>query len=256
MILARQLSKRYRQHRANRSVAIAALDVEIASGSTTAVFGSNGSGKSTLLALLAGQIKSYEGTLNIQGIEAPAHVLQHPVGYATDEPLFHPHLTVHQLLMFVGKLQGLSSGQAAEKTASLTELGLEELLHTPYSALSKGMKQRVNLAQSLVTRSSLIIWDEPTTALDWHYTNQVTNLFHRMKSEGKTVIFSSHDLDLIHQVADTVLHLEKGSIRYCGPVANWGSNVFSHTPPNEAPLVEKISRIRQQQKETGSEDRI
>lgn len=248
MIKAHQLAKHYRANKNSSremQAALAGIEFEIDTGATTAVFGENGSGKSTLLSLLSGQFTNYRGSLLINGVAAPKHLQAHPLGYAGESAQFPDHLTVTDILKFVANLQGLSGENLNQKLQFVYgHLDLSDFHQRCFGELSKGMKQRVNLAQSLMTESDYIIWDEPTSGLDWRFSETVLKLLQKLQSKNRTIVYSSHDLDLIEKTADTVLHLDSGKIRYNGSFQGWESSLSSEKSKPEASLIRQLHRLK------------
>jgi len=230
MILTENLTKVFPTPNHDRldHPALDGINLEINVGECISVIGQNGSGKSTLLSILSGQIQKFEGGATIFGMRVPDYVRKHSVAYASEQAHFPPHWTVNQLMKRIGRLHRLTEARYEEKTEHLIEaFELRRWLHSPLGALSKGMRQRVNLAQSLISESPLVIWDEPTSGLDWVFTDLVERQMHALIEQKKTLLFSSHDLRLARNVAKRLIHLREGQLRYTGEFISW--EVFLHT---------------------------
>lgn len=245
MIRIHNLSKSYPLSRLGRkdagSIALHPLSAVIPQGSVSIIVGQNGSGKSTFLSLLAGQISHYQGTLEIDGKPAPDHTRSAPVSYAAEIAHFPPHWSVRQVLQFVGMLQGLSSREmqvALDRVC--TKLELTDSLNHLFGTLSKGMRQRVNLAQSLLSRSPLVIWDEPVSGLDWVLIERVKNMILELKAAGVTVVLSSHDLCLVRETAEFILHLHEGQLRYQGDIEGWRRFLVDSSLSSDQSLLRKL----------------
>ncbi len=243
MIHIKDLKKRYPSQSKGvaDSIALRGLSIDIQQGETIVVIGQNGSGKSTLLSLLSGQIDTYEGTLEVFDQPAPGFTRKYPVAYAAEQARFNPYWSVRQLFQFVGRIQNLSKETIFELIEdTCLQFQLEDLLDHTFDSLSKGMRQRVNLAQSLITQSNLIVWDEPTSGLDWIFTDLVEQQIFKLKEQGRTVIISSHDLHLARNICDRIVYLKYGQLKYAGTFIGWDQYLNLSRDPLEKRLVSQL----------------
>ena len=244
MIITEDLTKVFPSpsHDRQDHPALDGIKIDISVGEVISIIGQNGSGKSTLLSILGGQIHDYEGKATIFGMDAIDFVRKHPVSYASEQAVFPPHWTVQQLMQRIARIQRLSKEVFDEKYHELViDFQLGRWIKSPLRALSKGMRQRVNLAQSLLSESELIIWDEPTSGLDWVFTDLVEEQIHKLKSQRKTLLFSTHDLKLARSVANRLIHLREGNLRFAGEFIPWEVFLHTHGEPSEARLLKTAS---------------
>jgi ABC-2 type transport system ATP-binding protein len=186
-------------------VALDHLDLQIRPGEVFGLLGPNGSGKSTTLKLLLGLISPSEGEARVFGLPPDSIEARRRVGFLPENPYFYGFLTGDETLRFYGKLCGLSGRRLEERSAELIDLvGLQNGRERPLRSYSKGMLQRIGLAQALIHDPDLLFLDEPTAGVDPLGSAQIRDLILRLKKMGKTVIFSSHLLEQVQEVADRV----------------------------------------------------
>lgn len=193
------------------------LDLTVSRGERVALLGHNGAGKSTLFLLLAGLQEQWSGTLTLAGTPvSPKERLQLRRHIAlvlqnSNYQLFTP--SVEEELAFGLKNLGLQGPELQQRLEELLDLyELQPLRHRPPHQLSEGQKKWVALAAILATEPEVILLDEPTAALDQRYTRRVLQLLDRLSLEGKTIILSTHDMELANQFAQRVLLLEQGKL--------------------------------------------
>jgi ABC-2 type transport system ATP-binding protein len=186
-------------------VALDHLDLQIRPGEAFGLLGPNGSGKSTTIKLLLGLISPNEGEARVFGLAPDSLEARRRVGFLPENPYFYGFLTGDETLRFFGKLCGLSGKKLEARIEELIELvGLQNGRERPLRSYSKGMLQRIGLAQALVHDPDLLFLDEPTAGVDPQGSAQIRDLILRLKKAGKTVIFSSHLLEQVQEVADRV----------------------------------------------------
>ncbi|MFS0788662.1 ABC transporter ATP-binding protein [Shouchella sp. 1P09AA] len=187
------------------------INVSFKRGTVNAICGGNGAGKTSLLSLLTGMISPSAGTLLFNGKEVKGSLalFQKSISYMPDHLAFPDTLTAREMLSFLGKLSANPSGEIEEM---LEKVGLENELKTPIKHYSKGMQQRLNLAQCLLRQSSLIFMDEPTNGLDPYWVVRMKEMVEELKEQGKTIILSTHTLSFVEDLADSILFLQKGSL--------------------------------------------
>lgn len=186
-------------------VALDHLDLQIRPGEVFGLLGPNGSGKSTTIKLLLGLISPNEGEARVFGLPPESIEARRRVGFLPENPYFYGFLNGDETLRFFGKLCGLSGAKLAARIEELIELvGLQNGRERPLRAYSKGMLQRIGLAQALIHDPDLLFLDEPTAGVDPQGSAQIRDMILRLKKMGKTVIFSSHLLEQVQEVADRV----------------------------------------------------
>lgn len=205
------LTKRY-----GEVVAIRDVSLTVARGEVVGLIGPNGAGKSTLLSMLAGLLVPDEGTAAIDGVRAdsPGGVARRRLGFVAGDTRLYSRLTVREVLHFFGALHGLRGAElddAVRKTAE--ELALTPLFDRRCDSLSSGQEQRTNLARALVHDPSILILDEPTTALDVASQRFVLEVIERAQQAGRAVLLASHMMGEVERVADRVVVLDGGTIR-------------------------------------------
>jgi ABC-2 type transport system ATP-binding protein len=186
-------------------VALDHLDLQIKPGEVFGLLGPNGSGKSTTLKLLLGLIVPSEGEARVFGLPPESLDARRRVGFLPENPYFYGFLNGDETLRFYGKLCGVTGAALDKRIEELIELvGLQNGRERPLRSYSKGMLQRIGLAQALIHDPDLLFLDEPTAGVDPLGSAQIRDLILRLKKMGKTVIFSSHLLEQVQEVADRV----------------------------------------------------
>ena len=209
MITARALTKHYGDFPALDGVTFDLGDAQI-----LGVIGHNGAGKTTLLKIMAGLISPTAGDLTIDGIDVVRRPLdlKRNLGYLPEESRLYETMTADAYLTFFGEIYGLSG--AAIRTRSddlLAELALDPG-GKKIGELSKGMKRKVAIARSLMHDPGLLIYDEPTSGLDPMTSRSVLDYVSGLRGQGKTVIFSAHNLFQVEEICDLVLILRRGKV--------------------------------------------
>lgn len=193
------------------------LDYQLSSGKILALCGGNGAGKSTLIRLITGLMKPTTGQVTINGFTRKEDNKQFlkQFGYMPDEFQFQKSMTTKETMNFYSKIKNISKTRYEEV---LVEVGLHHRLNEKVGNFSKGMNQRLLLAQALLANPRLLILDEPTNGLDPYWVNQFCELMINAKEKGQTIIFSTHDLHVAEKVADEVMFLGNGKVMSKGPV--------------------------------------
>jgi ABC-2 type transport system ATP-binding protein len=186
-------------------VALDHLDLQIKQGEVYGLLGPNGSGKSTTLKLLLGLIVPSEGEARVFGLPPDSLDARRRVGFLPENPYFYAFLNGDETLRFYGKLCGVTGRRLEKRIEELIDLvGLQNGRERPLRSYSKGMLQRIGLAQALIHDPDLLFLDEPTAGVDPLGSAQIRDLIMRLKKMGKTVVFSSHLLEQVQEVADRV----------------------------------------------------
>jgi ABC-2 type transport system ATP-binding protein len=188
-------------------VAVDSLDLTIAAGEIYALLGPNGAGKTTTLRMICGLLKPDEGRIEIAGIDALARPLdaKRIMAWLPDEPLLYDRLTPLEYLEFVAGLWSVPTGLARERAeALLTELGLWPHRGELCEGFSRGMRQKTALAGALLHDPELLIMDEPLSGLDAAASRQVKDLLRARALAGRTVILTTHVLEVAERLADRI----------------------------------------------------
>jgi ABC-2 type transport system ATP-binding protein len=202
----RELSKRY-----GGTVALAGVDLEVQPGELVGLLGPNGAGKSTLVKIACGLVRASAGDARVVGEPAGSAAARATIGYLAELFRFPEWLRADELLTLHQRLAG-SDGGPAERRELLELVGLADATDTKVGAMSKGMQQRLGIAQALVGAPRLLMLDEPTSALDPVGRRIVRDLLLELKSRGVAVLLNSHLLSEIERVCDRVAILVGGRI--------------------------------------------
>ncbi|WP_211745863.1 ABC transporter ATP-binding protein [Paenibacillus sp. Marseille-Q4541] len=191
---------------------ISDVSLQIEQGECAVLMGHNGSGKSTLLRLLAGLIYPTQGRILRQAAQGKEKSFNRETGYAIDR-LPWVHFTAEEYLLAMGYIQGLDKKTILTQTNTWFELfGLMEDRNQPLASYSKGMKQKVNVMQSLLGNPELVLLDEPLSGLDRKSQKQLIQLLFEHKKRGTTLVCASHETLIIQELADNVVELQRGNL--------------------------------------------
>jgi ABC-2 type transport system ATP-binding protein len=197
--------------RRTKLVALRGLNLEVAPGQVYGLLGPNGSGKSTTLKIILGLVAATTGTTKIFGRDSREVRSREGVGFLPENPYFYKYLTGQETLRFYGKLCGLSGAKLKARTNELLDLvRLQEARDRRLGGYSKGMLQRIGLAQSLIQEPKLVVLDEPTAGVDPAGSREIRNLILALKGRGITVLLSSHLLAQVQEICDRVGILAHG----------------------------------------------
>lgn len=198
-----QVSKRF-----GRQTAVNQVDLHLAAGECVGLAGHNGAGKSTLMKLILGLIRPDEGSVELFGapVSNAAHI-RRQIGYLPETVALHPSLTGKETLDFYAKLKGTDLSQ---NRALLERVGIAQSAHKRVGAYSKGMRQRLALAQALLGEPKLLLLDEPTTGLDPASRQMFYQIINELKQRGATVLLSTHALAELDGHADRIVVMKNG----------------------------------------------
>jgi ABC-2 type transport system ATP-binding protein len=186
-------------------VAVDDLSLQVSAGEVYGLIGPNGSGKSTTMKVLLGLISPSAGKASIFGLDSGDTASRGSVGFLPENPYFYKYLTGSETLAFYGKLCGLSRKEIRERSDELLEMvDLTGARDRRLGGYSKGMLQRIGLAQALVGDPRLVVLDEPTAGVDPAGSRKIRDLVLELKGRGITVILSSHLLEQVQEVCDEV----------------------------------------------------
>jgi ABC-2 type transport system ATP-binding protein len=197
--------------------ALDGLNLGVEKGEVFGLLGPNGAGKTTTLKILLRLVFPTSGTARILGRELDDVAMHARVGYLPENPYFYDHLTAQEFMNYAGEMFGLRRAERQGRIDRLLErLGLAESRHLPLCKFSKGMVQRVGIAQALINDPELIFLDEPMSGLDPLGRREVRDLILELKGEGKTIFFSTHILSDAEMLCDRVGILNRGRLEGCG----------------------------------------
>ncbi|MFQ5901563.1 MAG: ATP-binding cassette domain-containing protein [Thermodesulfobacteriota bacterium] len=220
MIRTESLTKIFKVgFRGRRVTAINGLDLEVHEGDIFGFLGPNGAGKTTTLKLLMGLIYPTSGRAWLMDEEVGNVSVKKAIGFLPETPYFYEYLTGGEFLNFYGQLFGLEKVERKERIRRLfVKVGLKGTEDRQLRRYSKGMIQRVGIAQALINDPKLVILDEPMSGLDPIGRKEVRDIILGLKDEGKTVFFSTHILPDVEMICDRVGILIRGSLRNVGPL--------------------------------------
>jgi ABC-2 type transport system ATP-binding protein len=184
-------------------------------GEITGYLGPNGSGKSTTLKMITALIEPSDGAILFDGqpIQRDLNAYKQRMGYVPEEPHLYAHLSGLEYLVMVGQLRNLPARPTADRIDGLLRLfGLHGDRHSPISAYSKGMRQKILLSAALLHNPDLILLDEPFSGLDVGTGLVLRSLIQELAARGKVVLFSSHDLEIVERVCSHVVILHRAKI--------------------------------------------
>src|ERR1035437_197781 len=203
------------------TAALKKLTLDVQPGEVFGFLGPNGAGKTTTMNVLLGFVQPTSGAASLFGIDVLQPIARQRIGYLPELTYYYKFLTAEELLRFYAKIFGLARAEADKRIANLLKLvELESATTRPIKSYSKGMQQRVGLAQSLINNPDLLILDEPTSGLDPLGRMKVREIIQRLKNEGKTVFFASHELGEVETVCDRVAIVHQGELKAVGTVAD------------------------------------
>ncbi len=233
VIATRGLTKRY-----GVFPAVDGLDLSIFAGEVFGILGPNGSGKTTTILMLLGLTEPTAGTVEVLGFDPLRQPLavKKRVGYLPDAVGFYDNLTARENLAYTARLAGLAGTESIARIAmALDRVGLARVADSRVGTYSRGMRQRLGIAEVLMKDARIAILDEPTSGLDPQATQELLDLIAELKREGMTIVLSSHLLGLVQSICDRVALFRKGRIGIVGRVDELARQVLGG---NHVVLVE------------------
>src|SRR5215831_9838811 len=204
-----------------KKVAVKDLNLQVRAGEVFGFLGPNGAGKTTTMNVLLGFVNATSGDAYLFGVNVQEPIARQRIGYLPELTYYYKFLTAEELLRFYARIFGIPRAEADRRIDQLLKLvELEHARKRPIKSYSKGMQQRAGLAQALINNPDLLILDEPTSGLDPLGRMKVREIIQRLKNEGKTVFFSSHELGEVETVCDRVAILNQGELKAEGRVAD------------------------------------
>jgi ABC-2 type transport system ATP-binding protein len=200
-------------------VALAGLSLSVNQGEVFGFLGPNGAGKTTTMNVLLGFVNPSGGAAYLFGVNVRDPIARQRIGYLPELTYYYKFLTAEELLRFYARIFKIPSAEAESRIDRVLKLvELDHARKRPIKTYSKGMQQRVGLTQALINHPDLLILDEPTSGLDPLGRMKVREIIQRLKEEGKTVFFSSHELGEVETVCDRVAILHDGQLKVVGRV--------------------------------------
>ncbi|WP_455244330.1 ABC transporter ATP-binding protein [Petrachloros mirabilis] len=231
-ISVENLTKTYRPTWPWQSSATVLSDVSfsVGCGEIFGFLGPNGAGKTTTMKILLGLIRQSSGAVELLGSSSADVQIHKRIGYLPESPYFYDYLTAEEFLIFYGGLAGLNKVDLLRRIPDLLEkVGLSEARSRPLRKFSKGMLQRIGLAQALIHDPELVILDEPMSGLDPVGRKEVRDIIMSLRDHGKTVFFSTHIISDVEMICDRVGIISKGKMRAVGRIEDivGGQNTHS-----------------------------
>jgi ABC-2 type transport system ATP-binding protein len=216
--------------RKRQTCALQPLNLTIQDGEIFGFLGPNGAGKTTTLKLLMGLMFPTAGSARILGMEINDPRMKARIGFLPEQPYFYDYLTALELLEYYADLSGVHARDRKRKVDEvLSKVGLASAASTQLRKFSKGMLQRVGIAQAIVHDPQILFFDEPMSGLDPIGRREVRDLMEELKQKGKTIFFSTHILSDAESLCDRVAIIHRGELRGVGAVADLTSSVEGKT---------------------------
>jgi ABC-2 type transport system ATP-binding protein len=226
MIKVSKLSKFY-----GKTKIVNELNLEVKKGAMFGFLGPNGAGKTTTIKILVGLNKPTGGEIEIGG-ENINEISKKNIGFMPEDPYFYDHLTALEFLKF---MKNLFPQEGKDPKIILEMVGLKKAINVKIDHFSKGMKQRLGLAQAIINDPDYLFLDEPLDGLDPIGRREFKQILLNLKKQGKTIFFNSHILSDVEEICDEIGIINKGKLIYSGPVKK-----FAGTKTLEDAFVEKI----------------
>lgn len=233
--------------RRQKVIAVKDLNIQVKEGEVYGLLGPNGSGKSTSLKILLGLVTATQGKTEIFGQDSRDYKSHDQVGFLPENPYFYKFLTAEETLNFYGKICGMGGKKLKDRITELLALvGLEDARNRRVGGFSKGMLQRVGLAQALIQDPRLLVLDEPTAGVDPLGSRQIRDLILELKKRGKTVLLTSHLLEQVQEVCDRVgimargIMMREGSLEELITVGGQTEYLVEQATPE---LTDKIAKL-------------
>ncbi|VTS02088.1 abc transporter : ABC transporter related protein OS=Sphaerobacter thermophilus (strain DSM 20745 / S 6022) GN=Sthe_2191 PE=3 SV=1: ABC_tran [Gemmata massiliana] len=201
--------------------ALRGVSIRVEPGEIYGLLGQNGAGKTTLIKIMLGIVHKSEGDASLLGLPVGTVEARKRVGYLPEDHAFPGYHTARTLMDFYGQIYGLSRGERQKKIPEMLEVvGIRKRMDHRIRTYSKGMKQRLGIAQAMFHDPAVIFLDEPTDGVDPVGRREIRDLMQRLKSEGKTVFLNSHLLGEVELICDRVAILHQGELVRQGTVAD------------------------------------
>jgi ABC-2 type transport system ATP-binding protein len=197
------------------------ISFEVGKGEVFGILGTNGAGKSTTIKMMCGLLKPTRGIIQIGGINLQRMPLKAKsmMGYLPENPLIYDKLTGAETLELIGNLRKLSSDMIKQRIEYYAKsLGLEEQIFHEVGTYSKGMRQKLAIAMTLIHDPEMILLDEPASGLDPRYTKLLKDWIKNLSANGKTVLLSTHIIEMAETLCDRVAIIDQGMLKTIGTI--------------------------------------
>ncbi len=224
VVEVRGLTKRYRA-----SVAVDGINLSLRRGEILGLLGPNGAGKTTTILMMLGLTEPSSGEVRVLGVDPAREPLsaKRRIGYLPDAVGFYDNLSARENLGYTARLLGMSEEETAERLdEALQRVGLLDVAERRVGTFSRGMRQRLGLAEIRLKRAEIAILDEPTSALDPQATDDILAMIQDLKKDGVTILLSSHLLDQVQRICDRVALFNRGRIALMGTFTELAGKVL------------------------------
>jgi len=218
MLKIKNLTKEY-----GKTKVVDNLSLDVKEGVMFGFLGPNGAGKTTTMKMILGLTDYDKGSIKIDDSDSKSIKVKERIGYMPEDPYFYDHLSALEFMNFMASL--FSKEQSAlDNNTLLNEVGLDKVAKKKIGHFSKGMKQRLGLAQALVNDPEYLFLDEPLDGLDPIGRREFKQILLKLKKKGKTIFFNSHILSDVEEICDQIGIINKGKLIYSGPVKKFRGN--------------------------------
>lgn len=198
------------------------INLKISTGSIFGFLGPNGAGKTTLIHLMVGMKKPTVGTIQLNVVSTYESKAKSKIGYLPERPYFHDFLTGEELLVYFGRLSGMRKSVVLSRVDSVLEsVGIKHARRTILKNYSKGMLQRIGIAQAILHDPEFLVLDEPMSGLDPNGRKEIRDLIQQLSEEGRTIFFSTHVIPDVEAICDHVAIISKGEIKESGLLSDF-----------------------------------
>jgi ABC-2 type transport system ATP-binding protein len=212
---------RSRELKQATKIALKGLNLRVHAGEVFGFLGPNGAGKTTMMNVLLGYVNPSGGEAFLFDVNVREPIARQRIGYLPELTYYYKFLTAEELLRFYARIFGIPKAETEKRIDQLLKLvELDHARKRPIRTYSKGMQQRAGLAQALINNPDLLLLDEPTSGLDPLGRMKVREIIQRLRNEGKTVFFSSHELGEVETVCDRIAILHEGELKIEGRVSD------------------------------------
>jgi ABC-2 type transport system ATP-binding protein len=203
----------------HRRTAVEDVSITVPEGAIHGLLGPNGAGKTTTLKMLLGLVRPDAGVFRVLGLDTRSRAGRAQIGFLPEQPYFPPQLSAAQAMRLYARLVSVPEEDIASRTGELlARVGLEGQQRTLLSTFSRGMLQRLGIAQAIIGRPKVVVLDEPASGLDPIGQRDVRNLMLALRDQGATVLLSSHQLSEVEAVCDRVSVISRGRVAAEGPL--------------------------------------
>ncbi len=214
VIKVQSLSVSYKSHRA-----VDELSFDVKKGEIFGFLGPNGAGKSSTIKAMLGLVAHYDGEIQLHGLHPADPESRRLIGYLPEEANYYRFLTPIEILTFYGQLFQIEKKLLKNRVQSLLDLvGMSSVANRFVGTFSKGMTQKISLAQALINEPQTLILDEPTSGLDPLARTDLRHILTQLKSQGKTIFFSSHELSEVELLCDSIAIIKEGRLVRSGSI--------------------------------------